>query len=145
MATGQKRCANEKCRRFFTPAPGGPKTRPRKLCYVCRPLPHHSNPFAAQQVIPPEPETPPEDREPGRYERRALAVLDAKGALETMAAEIALGLARSMDRATLKPTEVVSLGASLLKTLDQAVAAAPHVPDRQDDRAKRAAEIAASA
>lgn len=143
MATGQKRCAQ--CKRLFTPAPGGAPSRPRKCCYVCRPLAHHANPFGAQQVLPRDPEPAPEDTGPGRYERRALAVLDAKGALETMAAEIALGLARSMDRATLKPTEVVSLGASLLKTLDQAVAAAPHVPDRQDDRAKRAAEIAASA
>lgn len=76
---------------------------------------------------------------------RAISVLKEKGALETMAGEIALGLARSMDRTTLKPTEVVSLGASLLKTLDQAVAAAPHVPDAQDARTRRALEIAESA
>lgn len=133
------------CRRLFTPAPGGPKTRPRKCCYVCRPLNGRADPFAGQQVIPADPAPAPEDREPGRYELRALAVLEQKGALETMAAEIALGLARSMDQTTLKPTEVVSLGASLLKTLEQAVAAAPHVPDAQDARTRRALEIAESA
>jgi hypothetical protein len=142
MATGQKRCA--KCRRLFTPAPGGAPSRPRKCCYVCRPLAHQANPYAGQQALPTAPPEPADDS-PGRYELRAMRVLEQKGATDTMAGEIALGLARSMDRTTLKPTEVVSLGASLLKTLDQAVAAAPHVPDAQDARARRALEIAESA
>lgn len=149
MQTRQQVCEKKDCRRRFTPAPGAV----RRFCYFCRPLPGYGDPHAPRTAPagpgpvadPAGPVAPPAPVEPGRYEVRALAVLTAKGAAETMAGEIALGIARAMDNSSLSPPQAISAGKDLLKIMDQAIAEVPPVADGIDAAQERALKIAESA